>query len=50
MRASDSDGPTYRRLLPQIIITILTLMIFSVAPFICIYLHAGRRLPSHSSF
>jgi len=28
MRASDSDGPTYRRLFPRIIITILTLMIF----------------------
>ncbi len=34
MRASDSDGPTYRRLYPRIIITILTFMIFSVAPSI----------------
>ena len=34
MRASDSDGPTYRRLFPRMIITILTLMIFFVAPSI----------------
>jgi hypothetical protein len=34
MRASDSDGPTYRRLFPRVIITILTPVIFSVAPSI----------------
>jgi hypothetical protein len=49
MKASDSDGLTYRRLFPRIIITILILVIFSVAPSICIYSYAGRRLPSHSS-
>jgi hypothetical protein len=49
MRAPDSDGPTYRRLFPRIIIKILILVIFSIAPSICIYSHAGRRLPSHSS-
>jgi hypothetical protein len=27
MRASASDGPTYRRFMPRIIITILTLVI-----------------------
>ena len=34
MRASASDGPTYRRIFQRIIITILTLVIFSVAPSI----------------
>jgi hypothetical protein len=34
MRDSASDGPTYRRLFPGILITILTLVIFSVAPSI----------------
>jgi hypothetical protein len=34
MKALASDGPTYPRLLPRIIITILTLVIFSVAPSI----------------
>ena len=34
MKASVSDGPTYPRLFPRIIITILTLVIFSVAPSI----------------
>lgn len=34
MKASAGDGPTYPRLFPRIIITILTLVIFSVAPSI----------------
>ena len=34
MKASVSDGLTYPRLFPRIIITILTLVIFSVAPSI----------------
>jgi hypothetical protein len=34
MKASAGDGPTYRRLFPRIIITTLTLVIFSVAPSI----------------
>jgi hypothetical protein len=49
MRAPESDGPTYRCSFPQIIITILILVIFSISPSICIYSHAGRRLPPHSS-
>jgi len=38
MRASASDGPTYRRLFPRIIITILTLMIFCRA----VHLSSGK--------
>ena len=34
MRASASDGRSYRRLFPRIIITVLTRMIFFVAPSI----------------
>ena len=34
MKASAGDGPTYPRLFPRIIITIFTLVIFSVAPSI----------------
>jgi hypothetical protein len=36
MRASDSDGPTYRRLFPQTIITILTLVISTEASYIAV--------------
>jgi hypothetical protein len=36
MRASYSDGPTYRRLFPRNIITILTLVISTEASYIAV--------------